>query len=96
MLTPFGRSARPVATIAAPLRFASSGRISGSGSAKASTMASRAMPAIASPLSALPEENPTKTSAPASTAGSEPCLPSRLVHRAISAFTQFIRVGRYL
>ena len=80
----------------APAFFASVGMISGVGTARAKTMGSLAMLATMAAVTRFAAERPTRTSAPLSTSASEPLMSSALVCRAISAFTQFMLVGRYL
>ena len=73
----FGKSLRPVATIAA-YRLATSGWISGSGFEQANTTPPGVMLAIAS-SGTLPAESPRNTSAPTSASATPPVRPSGLV-----------------
>ena len=79
----FGKSLRPVATIAA-YRLATSGWISGSGLEQANTTPPGAIAAIDSSAT-FPADNPRKTSAPVSASATAPVRPSGLVREANSA-----------
>ena len=87
MFTWLGKSERPVATTRAPPALASSGKISGVGLAQAKMMASRAMVLTISRVSAPGADTPMNTSAPRMTSAREPAFFSRLVRRAMSAFS---------